>query len=67
MKTVCACLFLLLLPTLAPGDHQATAAMPGPKGCYDLADYGAIPNDDVSDRVPAQQALDDASTTGGMV
>src|SRR5262245_29752469 len=67
MKTVCACLFLLLLLTLAPGDHQATAAVPGPKGCYDPADYGAKPNDDIDDRVPAQQALDDASATGGRV
>ena len=43
--------------------------MPGPKGCYDPADYGdgTKPNDDIDDRVPAQQALDDASTTGGRV
>jgi hypothetical protein len=67
MKTIFACLFLLLLPTLTPGDHQATAAMPGPKGCYDPADYGAKPNDDIDDRDPAQQALDDASATGGRV
>jgi hypothetical protein len=67
MKTICACLFLLLLPTLTPRDHQATAATPGPKGCYDPADYGAIPNDDIDDRGPAQQALDDASATGGRV
>jgi hypothetical protein len=67
MKTVCACLFLLLLPTLTPGGHQATAAVPGPKGCYDPADYGAKPNDDIDDRGPAQQALDDAGTTGGRV
>src|SRR5262245_32435449 len=67
MKTVCACLFLLLLHTLRLGDHQATAAVPGPKGCYDPADYGAKPNDDIDDRVPAQQALDDAGTTGGRV
>jgi len=67
MKTVFACLFLLLLPMLTPGEHQATAAMPGPKGCYDPADYGAKPNDDIDDRVPAQQALDDASATGGRV
>ena len=67
MKTVCACLFLLLLLTLTPGDHQATAAVPGPKGCYDPADYWAKPNDDIDDRVPAQQALDDASATGGRV
>jgi hypothetical protein len=67
MKTVCAGLFLLLLLTLTPGDHQATAAVPGTKGCYAPADYGAKPNDDIDDRGPAQQALDDASTTGGRV
>jgi hypothetical protein len=67
MKTVCACLCLLLLLTLTPEKHQATAALPGPKGCYDPADYGAKPNDDTDDRVPAQQALDDASATGGRV
>ena len=67
MKNVCACLLLILLLALTPDDHQATAAMPGPKGCYDPADYGAIPNDHVSDRVPAQQALDDAGATGGRV
>lgn len=67
MKTVFACLLLILLLSLTPEDRQATAAMFGPKGCYDPADYGAIPNDDVSDRVPAQQALDAASAAGGRV
>ena len=65
MKTVFACLLLILLHALTPDDDQATAAMPGPKGCYDPADYGLSLHDDVSDRVPAQQALDVAGATGG--
>src|SRR5262249_35493562 len=48
-----------------PGEHRATAATPGPKGCFDPADYKA--NDDISDQVPAQKALDAASATGGRV
>jgi hypothetical protein len=40
VKTVFPCLLLILLLALTPDDHQATAAMLGPKGCYDPADYG---------------------------
>jgi len=48
-------------------DGKAVAAGPGPQGCYNPADYGAIPDDGLDDRVPAQQALDDASASGGRV
>jgi hypothetical protein len=34
---------------------------PGPRGCYDPADFGATPNDGIDDRIPSQQALDAAS------
>src|SRR5262249_35424710 len=63
-KEAFARLLLILLIALTP---KATAAMPGPKGCYDPVDFGAIPNDGVSDQVPAQQALDAASAIGGRV
>jgi hypothetical protein len=43
------------------------AAAPGAKGCFDPADYGAIPDDGLDDRVAAQHALDDASAAGGTV
>jgi hypothetical protein len=42
-------------------------AGPGGKGCFDPADYGAIPDDGVDDRAAAQHALDDASVAGGTV
>jgi hypothetical protein len=42
-------------------------AAPGPRGCYDPADYGAVPDDGIDDRVAAQLALDAASATGGRV
>jgi hypothetical protein len=67
MKKVFASLCLILLCALTPGDHKATAATLGPNGCYDPAIYGAIPDDGVDDRVPAQQALDAAGATGGRV
>jgi hypothetical protein len=67
MKEAFACLLLILLIALTPAVQKATAAMPGPKGCYDPADFGAIPDDGVSDQVPAQQALDAASANGGRV
>jgi hypothetical protein len=67
MKKVFAYLFLILLFALTSEDHKATAATLGPNGCYNPTAYGAIPDDGVSDRVPAQQALDAASATGGRV
>jgi hypothetical protein len=57
----------LALPVAGQDERLRAAATPGTKGCYDPADYGAIPNDGISDRVPAQQALDDASAAGGRV
>ena len=41
--------------------------IPGPRGCFDPADYGAIPNDGQDDRVPVQRAIDEASVNGGEV
>ena len=67
MKEAFACLMLILIIALTPEVQKATAAMPGPKGCYDPVDFGAIPDDGVSDQVPAQQALDAASANGGRV
>jgi hypothetical protein len=40
---------------------------PGPRGCYDPADFGAVPDDGIDDSVPSQQALDAASVAGGRV
>jgi hypothetical protein len=40
---------------------------PGPRGCYDPADFGARPDDGIDDSVPSQQALDAASVAGGRV
>jgi hypothetical protein len=42
-------------------------AAPGARGCYAPADFGAIPDDGIDDRVPSQQALDAASVAGGRV
>jgi Right handed beta helix region len=57
------CFMLLASLTLIPDAFSA----PGPKGCYDPVDFGAIPNDGIDDRAPAQQALDAASVAGGRV
>ena len=47
-------------------DPRAVAlTAPGPRGCYDPADFGAKPDDGDDDRVPSQQALDAASVAGG--
>ncbi|MCW5852369.1 MAG: right-handed parallel beta-helix repeat-containing protein [Anaerolineae bacterium] len=59
--------FVLALLVAGQGGQLRAAAMLGSKGCYDPADYGAIPNDNLNDRVPAQQALDAASAAGGRV
>jgi len=40
---------------------------PGPPGCYDPADFGAVPDDGIDDSAPSQQALDAASVAGGRV
>jgi hypothetical protein len=37
----------------------------GPSGCFDPKDFGAVPNDGVSDRVPIQAAIDAATGAGG--
>ena len=42
-------------------------AVPGPRGCFDPVDYGAVPNDGLDDRVAAQRAIDDAAINGGDV
>ncbi|HEX6736992.1 MAG TPA: right-handed parallel beta-helix repeat-containing protein [Vicinamibacteria bacterium] len=59
----------LLALTAAAATAPAAQAMapppPGPRGCYDPADFGAIPNDGIDDRVPAQRALDAAAAAGG--
>lgn len=39
-------------------------ATPGPRGCFDPADYGAIPNDGISDRVAMQTTIDLADGGG---
>jgi hypothetical protein len=56
--------FVLLTMTAAGAGF---AAAPGPRGCFDPADFGAVPDDGIDDRVPAQQALDAASAAGGRV
>src|SRR5215831_1098102 len=43
----------------------AAAAGTGPGGCYDPAQYGAIPNDGLDDRPAAQKAIDAAAAAGG--
>jgi hypothetical protein len=50
---------------LDPRDVSLTA--PGPRGCYDPADFNAKPDDGEDDREPAQKALDAASIAGGRV
>lgn len=52
-------------PSQLPG--AASLAAPGTRGCYDPADFGAVPDDGFDDRLPAQQALDAASAGGGRV
>ena len=62
-------------PALMVGGGSAAAldpralslTAPGPRGCYDPADFGAVPDDGIDDRVPSQQALDAASVAGGRV
>ena len=64
---------ITLLGTLrtAPAAFAAppakSLAAPGPRGCYDPANFGAVPDDGIDDRVPSQQALDAASIAGGRV
>jgi Right handed beta helix region len=62
---------LLTTTTIAARGGEASAAEAkdalNARGCYDPADFGAVPNDGIDDRVPAQQALDAASATGGRV
>jgi len=43
------CFMLLASLTLIPDAFSA----PGPKGCYDPVDFGAIPDDGIDDRAPA--------------
>src|SRR5690349_14982187 len=47
--------------------HAATtlAAGSGAGGCFDPKDFGAIPNDGLSDRVAIQNAMDAATSAGG--
>jgi hypothetical protein len=42
--------------TMIASYGSGKAAAPGPRGCYDPADFGAIPDDGIDDRVPSQQA-----------
>jgi len=66
---------LLLVLTIAPIAYaqpnstllSGSRPVPGSLGCYNPADFGAIPDDGLDDRVPAQQALDAASVSGGRV
>jgi hypothetical protein len=60
--------------TLPPGGASdalersaVSLTAPGPRGCYDPADFGATPDDEIDDRIPSQQALDAASAAGGRV
>jgi hypothetical protein len=46
---------------------SALTAVPGPRGCFDPADYGAVPDDGDDDRPGAQRAIDDAAVNGGDV
>lgn len=50
-------LLLFACSTSSPTPRAAVAVTPG---CYDPVDYGAIPNDGLSDRVAFQAALDAA-------
>lgn len=56
-----------LVAALHLGLSSRVSAAPGPRGCFDPADYGAIPDNGPDDRDPAQRALDDASASGGRV
>jgi hypothetical protein len=53
-------------PHVASASSMLTA-IPGPRGCFDPADYGAVPDDGLDDRVAAQRAIDDAAVNGGDV
>src|SRR5438067_2928902 len=44
---------------------MAAAGGSGPGGCYDPAQYGAIPDDGLDDRPAAQKAIDAAAAAGG--
>jgi hypothetical protein len=59
-------LVFALLTMVAASNLQAAVA-PGPRGCYDPADFGAVPDDGIDDRAAAQRALDLASVAGGRV
>jgi hypothetical protein len=48
-------------------DSTSAALGAGARGCFDPADYGAIPDDGIDDSVPAQRAIDDAAINGGEV
>lgn len=48
-------------PTLSTVSSRVTSS----RGCFDPADYGAIPDDLIDDRAPLQAALDAASAVGG--
>lgn len=52
--------------TATPKVASITSASFGGTTCYDPANYGAIPDDGLDDRVPMQAALDAASAAGGV-
>lgn len=62
MRTITLALWLVLSTLSSIAGAQPAPAVPKP--CIDPADYGAIPNDGVSDRVAMQRALDLADGGG---